>query len=249
MIKDDLLSVGVLLESSKIVKEDHLEGSRFTNAGYEWKVLGQKGEYTLVHAPLKRFQPYVVAWNLSDDGSWGQGHYFNDERAAKSYFKKVTKDLEEDTVRKSNGKWTNRGDDGTEHGEFGTKAEADAQRKAMFAQGYKGESLDEAQNPVVTKVIGGDDWVFDGEVYDSVSEDPIAVYDNYVIEGATSLESAKKLFRKKLRSIVGNGIEIRLVGRFHREEFVVDERQTCPKCKAPLNDDGGCSDCDNGPLL
>lgn len=95
MTKDDLLNVGVLLESSKIVKEDHLEGSRFTNAGYEWKVLGQKGEYTLVHAPLKRFQPYVVAWNLSDDGSWGQGHYFNDEGSAKKYFNKVTKSKNE----------------------------------------------------------------------------------------------------------------------------------------------------------
>lgn len=42
----------------------------------------------------------------------------------------------EDTVRKSNGKWTNRGDDGTEHGEFDTKEEADSQRKAMFANGY-----------------------------------------------------------------------------------------------------------------
>ena len=51
--------------------------------------------------------------------------------------------LKEDTVQKANGKWTNRGDDGTEHGEFDTKAEADAQRKAMFASGYKGESLDE----------------------------------------------------------------------------------------------------------
>lgn len=47
----------------------------------------------------------------------------------------------EDTVRKSNGKWTNRGKDGTEHGEFGTKKQADAQRKAMYANGYKGESI------------------------------------------------------------------------------------------------------------
>ncbi len=44
----------------------------------------------------------------------------------------------EDTVKKSNGKWVNRGDDGTEHGEFRTKKAADAQRKAMFARGYKG---------------------------------------------------------------------------------------------------------------
>ena len=48
-------------------------------------------------------------------------------------------DFTEDTVRKSNDKWTNRGDGGEEHGEFNTKSKADAQRKAMFAKGYKGE--------------------------------------------------------------------------------------------------------------
>lgn len=46
--------------------------------------------------------------------------------------------LTEDTVQKSNGKWTNRGDDGEEHGEFDSKKQADAQRKAMYANGYKG---------------------------------------------------------------------------------------------------------------
>ena len=46
----------------------------------------------------------------------------------------------EDTIKKSNGKWTNRGDDGEEHGEFKTKKEADKQRKAMYANGYTGES-------------------------------------------------------------------------------------------------------------
>lgn len=45
--------------------------------------------------------------------------------------------LTEDTIQKSNGKWTNRGDDGKEHGEFNTKKEADAQRKAMYANGFK----------------------------------------------------------------------------------------------------------------
>lgn len=46
-------------------------------------------------------------------------------------------DFNEDTIKKSNGKWTNKGKDG-EHGEFDTKKQADAQRKAMFANGYKG---------------------------------------------------------------------------------------------------------------
>lgn len=45
-------------------------------------------------------------------------------------------DLNEDTV-KQNGKWMNKGKEGA-HGTFKTKKEADAQRKAMFANGYKG---------------------------------------------------------------------------------------------------------------
>jgi len=45
-------------------------------------------------------------------------------------------DLEEDTVKQGNS-WTNKGKEGT-HGTFKTKKEADAQRKAMFANGYKG---------------------------------------------------------------------------------------------------------------
>lgn len=50
-------------------------------------------------------------------------------------------DFNEDTIKKSNGKWTNKGKDG-EHGEFDTKKQADAQRKAMFANGYR-ESMNE----------------------------------------------------------------------------------------------------------
>ena len=44
--------------------------------------------------------------------------------------------LKEDTVKNRNGNWTNRGNSGKEHGEFKTKKEADAQRKAMYANGY-----------------------------------------------------------------------------------------------------------------
>lgn len=40
--------------------------------------------------------------------------------------------LDEDTVKKD-GKWVNKGNTGKTHGEFKTKKEADAQRKAMFA--------------------------------------------------------------------------------------------------------------------
>ena len=46
--------------------------------------------------------------------------------------------LSEDTIKTKDGKWTNKGDTGETHGKFKTKKEADAQRRAMFANGFKG---------------------------------------------------------------------------------------------------------------
>lgn len=47
----------------------------------------------------------------------------------------VKESLKEDTVKQDN-HWVNKGKEGT-HGKFRTKKEADAQREAMFAQGFK----------------------------------------------------------------------------------------------------------------
>jgi hypothetical protein len=55
---------------------------------------------------------------------------------------KEWKKLKEDTEETHSGKWVNRGDTGETHGTFKTKKEADAQRKAMFARGYKTEAKD-----------------------------------------------------------------------------------------------------------
>ena len=52
------------------------------------------------------------------------------------------KSIIEDTTKLPNGKWVNQGDTGKTHGKFKTKKEADAQRKAMFANGFK-EDLSE----------------------------------------------------------------------------------------------------------
>ena len=72
-----------LYESSFKIGED------FDNAGYSWKVLDTKGDYTLIYAKDKSVQPYVVAWRLFDDGSWAQGHYFEDEASARKYLKRL----------------------------------------------------------------------------------------------------------------------------------------------------------------
>lgn len=80
--------------------------------------------------------------------------------------------LDEDTV-KQNGKWVNKGKEGT-HGKFKTKKAADSQRKAMFANGYKAEELKENFPTHGNKIdlekviqvlwekgneIGGEDWI------------------------------------------------------------------------------------------
>ena len=57
------------------------------------------------------------------------------EKLAKIVKDECSKPLNEDT-EKQNGKWVNKGKEGT-HGTFKTKKEADAQRKAMFANGHK----------------------------------------------------------------------------------------------------------------
>ena len=48
----------------------------------------------------------------------------------------INEPIEEDTVKQGNS-WVNKGKEGT-HGTFKTKKQADTQRKAMFANGYKG---------------------------------------------------------------------------------------------------------------
>lgn len=67
---------------------------------------------------------------------------FVDEHDAEEWIDEETEQeesLTEDTVKTSDGKWTNKGKEGT-HGKFKTKKQADKQRKAMFANGYKAES-------------------------------------------------------------------------------------------------------------
>lgn len=66
--------------------------------------------------------------------------------------------IKEDTVKTSDGKWTNKGKEGT-HGKFNTKKEADAQRRAMFARGYH-EELDTEELDAFEEEFNRDDNIF-----------------------------------------------------------------------------------------
>ena len=71
-------------------------------------------------------------------------------------------ELDEDVKKLPNGKWANVGKDGkADSGKFDTKKEAEAQRKAMYANGYKDESLEESVNESSTKEDNYTIWIFD----------------------------------------------------------------------------------------
>ena len=77
----------------------------------------------------------------------------------------VDESLQEDTEKQGE-HWVNKGSEGT-HGKFRTKKAADAQRKAMFANGYKAESLKESCN-----IDQCQKWVdYDMDKYHRISDD------------------------------------------------------------------------------
>lgn len=81
-----------------------------------------------------------------------------------------SKFISEDTV-KQNGKWVNKGKEGT-HGTFKTKKAADAQRKAMFARGFR----EELKKKLIPESLGSDvdkfqEWVdYDMKRYGRISK-------------------------------------------------------------------------------
>lgn len=99
--------------------------------------------------------------------------------------------LTEDTV-KQNGKWVNKGKEGT-HGEFKTKKAADQQRKAMYAQGFKGECLEESDN-------------------DENSEDEVAVFTKGIdgksyYHGFMNKKEADKHYPDRLKEAIDDEID------------------------------------------
>lgn len=71
-------------------------GNEFKNAGMNCEILDTNGDYTLVYCSNKVVEPYVVAYKVDEnDGSWAQGHYFNDVDDAQEYYDKVTLESEE----------------------------------------------------------------------------------------------------------------------------------------------------------
>lgn len=111
----------ITAEDIKWAKEDIENANIDVNDVYEYHV-NEDADY------------FIITFKDGTKKAWyiHSGMYIPDEDF-------IDESLEEDTV-KQNGKWVNKGKEGT-HGKFNTKKAADAQRRAMFVNGYKGESL------------------------------------------------------------------------------------------------------------
>lgn len=108
-------------------------------ADFEDELEALDGDYDALYEKFVKesggFKPYRV---IDEEGVVSD----TDDDAPEGFSSIVEESLTEDTVKQGS-KWVNKGKEGT-HGEFKTKKEADAQRRAMYANGY-GESLTEAE--------------------------------------------------------------------------------------------------------
>ena len=76
--------------------------------------------------------------------------------------------LDEGIEKTKSGKWVNKGKEGT-HGEFKTKKAAREQQKAIYASGWKGESLEEN---IGSDIAEYQKWVdYDMKKYGKISDE------------------------------------------------------------------------------
>lgn len=146
----DILA-GNLSDMAEDIREEYANGELEEDLNSKIEVFSLvKGKETFVRAFDNKQDALSFAKTTSKNN--GDGQYVvkeNGEEIASYYWgEKKTESLKEDTIKQGN-KWVNKGKEGT-HGSFKTKKEADAQRRAMFANKFEGleESyLDNIQNP------------------------------------------------------------------------------------------------------
>lgn len=123
--------------------------------------------------------------------------------------------MKEDTIKTKSGKWTNKGKEGT-HGKFNTKKEADAQRKAMFSQGFT-EDLDS------NSVVGKDYSEIKKKLYrNGYREDK----KNFFVEGGKAVYTWWNGKKDFINVFVEDGIIVQVSGKLNLKESFEGEKGT-----------------------
>lgn len=130
--------------------------------------------------------------------------------------------LEEDTVKQGNA-WVNKGKEGT-HGKFKTKKEADAQRKAMFAKGFK-EDLEDISDDTTIRKVGK------FKKGRTINKKNILKEEKFDINNPKEVEEAKELLDKEklpVEQIVD--VDAETVDKL-KDSYVGDVVLQCKKCR------------------
>ena len=102
---DKTIKSNVKTEGATILQKG--EGDIFKNAGSDWKVITQNDDYTVVVAlddEGNEREKFVVAFGLQPDGSWNQGHYFQNKENAMKFYNDHSEKTESVVVESSDSK-------------------------------------------------------------------------------------------------------------------------------------------------
>lgn len=131
-----------LISKKEIDIQESEENETVYNVGEECPQCHNESGFTLVGklAPMEEIEGKEEIKVEDDTDSFEDILDLDDDIKIKDSYE-LEDALKEDTIKKGD-KWVNKGKDGT-HGTFKTKKAADAQRKAMFASGYRAEGITE----------------------------------------------------------------------------------------------------------
>lgn len=149
-IKHDTVILLDKMSKTSSMKEDYDEDFFYTYEAIRYGESDPNRKYS------GNFENYFDARELAEDDGYDEvvrhtydfisdnfdDYYGKPPRRTDTIWTRKNGYLNEDIIKTSKGKWVNKGKEGT-HGEFTTKKKAREQQKAMFASGWKGESLDE----------------------------------------------------------------------------------------------------------
>ena len=227
----DIHDKQILLSQNKAIKDaakeikDRLEESlnvidkEFSNAGSNWKILAQEGDYSLIVAlddkGKERKDRYVVAYKLEDDGSWGQCHYFTNKSDAMKFFNARNKTESLDNSKPAMelyGYEVTMSNEPPEAGSFWLRVTRKNQSKPEYYLFANNAAVKECYKEIVSGVVNPADISDIALGYTTIDGDPQLSWQDYAdnFTPYTKPEVEESAMRMSDDYLVGNGEDGRI---------------------------------------
>lgn len=193
-------------ERFTLVKSKSVLDSDGFYTDYTWYKDNFTGNHVMVFGDNEIYLP---------EDEWFDAEFETEEEAQEWFdsYNGFEDELEESTVKTSRGKWVNKGKEGT-HGTFATKKQADAQRKAMFANSYKGDSRSTLAEAVegVAEVNNLKDQTFEDELKGTA---PVSYAD--AVKRARDHKKESDAFELELQEKTAKTLDKEISNKEHKE--------------------------------